>query len=229
MVVFGREPASSEMCGSVYEDSVYISTWERMLCLVLAKLSWILNLLASLSLISSSLQVQVCTVWLGICLFVLFLFLGGLLFLGCFPWNHDWLCYFVCLFLFLYMPSYIYFTFSMTGPTSSHHLLCCFFRKWNFNLKNQVQVLFIARWVCSVGGSWVWLHTSSTPPPPPQCPGGTGMGSLCEVSLVCVVRSQPGLCSEFQDSQGYIKRPCLKETNKYRCRARNTVHLGSLS
>jgi hypothetical protein len=28
------------------------------------------------------------------------------------------------------------------------------------------------------------------------------------------VRSQPGLNSEFQDSQGYTEKPCLKKTNK---------------
>jgi hypothetical protein len=28
------------------------------------------------------------------------------------------------------------------------------------------------------------------------------------------VRGEPGLQSEFQDSQGYTEKPCLKETNK---------------
>jgi hypothetical protein len=28
------------------------------------------------------------------------------------------------------------------------------------------------------------------------------------------VRDQPGLQSELQDSQGYIKKPCLKKTSK---------------
>jgi hypothetical protein len=34
------------------------------------------------------------------------------------------------------------------------------------------------------------------------------------------VRGQPGLQSEFQDSQGYIEKPCL-ETNKNRTKQNN--------
>jgi hypothetical protein len=32
------------------------------------------------------------------------------------------------------------------------------------------------------------------------------------------VQGQPGLQSEFQDSQGYTEKPCLKQTNKQKAR-----------
>jgi hypothetical protein len=35
-----------------------------------------------------------------------------------------------------------------------------------------------------------------------------------EVGRSLCVRGQPGLQSEFQDSQGYTMKPCLKKTNK---------------
>jgi hypothetical protein len=35
------------------------------------------------------------------------------------------------------------------------------------------------------------------------------------------VRGQPGLHSEFQDSQGYTEKPCLKKKKKRKKRKRN--------
>jgi hypothetical protein len=35
-----------------------------------------------------------------------------------------------------------------------------------------------------------------------------------EADFVLWVRGQPGLQSEFQDSQGYTEKPCLEKTNK---------------
>jgi hypothetical protein len=50
-------------------------------------------------------------------------------------------------------------------------------------------VLFCFVWGCV---SWAWWHT-------PLIPAGG-------------FRGQPGLESEFQDSQGYKEKPCLKKT-----------------
>jgi hypothetical protein len=33
-------------------------------------------------------------------------------------------------------------------------------------------------------------------------------------AVFCCVRGQPGLQSEFQDSQSYIEKPCLKKKKK---------------
>ena len=46
--------------------------------------------------------------------------------------------------------------------------------------------------------SWVWWCTSNPSTQEAEA-GGSG------------VQGQPGLYSEFQDSQGYIMRPCLKK------------------
>jgi len=38
--------------------------------------------------------------------------------------------------------------------------------------------------------------------------------SIWKLSANFWVRGQPGLQSEFQDSQGYTEKPCLEKTNK---------------
>jgi hypothetical protein len=48
------------------------------------------------------------------------------------------------------------------------------------------------------------------------CDLGSVYGVVCERQADFWVRGQPGLQSEFQDSQGYTEKPCLENSKKKR-------------
>jgi hypothetical protein len=58
-----------------------------------------------------------------------------------------------------------------------------------------------------------WWHTPLIP----------ALGRQMQVDFW--VRGQPGLQSEFQDSQGYTEKPCLKQTNKQTNKKENHCYL----
>jgi hypothetical protein len=59
-----------------------------------------------------------------------------------------------------------------------------------------------------LGFSWAWWHTPLIP----------ALGRQSQVDFW--VRGQPGLQSEFQDSQqGYTEKPCLKKNKKKKKRS----------
>jgi hypothetical protein len=58
--------------------------------------------------------------------------------------------------------------------------------------------------------SWVWWRTPLIP----------ALGRQRQVDFW--VRGQPGLQSEFQDSQGYTEKPCLKKTKQNKTKQNKT-------
>jgi hypothetical protein len=57
--------------------------------------------------------------------------------------------------------------------------------------------------------SWTWWHT-----PLILALGRQKQANFC-------VRGQPGLQSEFQDSQGYIEKPCFEKTKQNKNKNKN--------
>jgi hypothetical protein len=87
------------------------------------------------------------------------------------------------------------------------------------SVSNAWQKFWYNIWIPKSVVSWAWWHTPLIP----------ALGRQRQVDFW--VRDQPGLQSEFQDSQGYTEKPCLeknkpnKQTNKQKISCYQSIFL----